>query len=143
MGLFTSNIGAIRKGLAKTRQTLAAPLRSILLGKALSDELIDEIETHLITADVGVGTTAAIIGDLREAYRKGGVAYGEVKKRVAELFEGTFGPARERREKLAADPDAVEDVLVAGAKSARAIAKEVMHDVRQACGIVTSEAVRS
>jgi len=77
MGLFTSTIGAIRKGLAKTRQTLAAPLRSILLGKTLSDELIDEIETHLITADVGVGTTTAIIGDLREAYRKGGLSRGE------------------------------------------------------------------
>ncbi len=70
-----------------------------------------------------------------DRYRKGGMGYGEAKSRLAELFEETFGPARERREKLAADRDTVEDVLRAGAAGARAIACEVMHDVREACGI--------
>lgn len=74
--------------------------------------------------------------ELAEAYRKGGVAYGEVKKRVADLFEETFGPARERRAALAADPDRVEDILVDGARRARQIARPVMEQVRQACGIV-------
>jgi len=77
MGLFKSTMGAIRKGLAKTRQTLAAPLRSLLAGRTLNDDLIDEIESLLITADVGVSTTTAIIDDLREAYRNGEIARGE------------------------------------------------------------------
>lgn len=77
MGLFTSTISAVKKGLAKTRRTLAAPLRHLLLGKTLNDELIDEIETHLITADVGVGTAAAIISELRDAYRTSGLSRGE------------------------------------------------------------------
>jgi tryptophanyl-tRNA synthetase len=71
-------------------------------------------------------------------YRAGGMGYGEAKQRVAELFEERFGPARERREKLAADPDYVEDVLADGGRRARAVAEKVMEDVRAACGIVVS-----
>ncbi len=76
-----------------------------------------------------------------ERYRKGGTGYGQAKSRVAELFEETFGPARQRRQKLAADPDTVEDILIAGAKHARGIARQVMHDVRRACGIVVAHKV--
>jgi tryptophanyl-tRNA synthetase len=79
------------------------------------------------------------VADWTERYRAGGMGYGEAKKRVAELFEDVFGPARERRAVLASDLDAVEDILVAGAKSARTIAREVMADVRDACGLVISE----
>jgi len=76
--------------------------------------------------------------EMAAAYRQGGLGYGTVKKRVAELFEETFGPARERREALAADPDYVEDVLAEGATRARAIAREVMDQARAACGIVAA-----
>ncbi|MEE9293863.1 MAG: tryptophan--tRNA ligase [Phycisphaerae bacterium] len=73
-----------------------------------------------------------------DRYVKGGMGYGEVKSRVAELFEETFGPARHRREELAADCDKIEDILCQGAKRARAIAQQVMHEVREACGIVVA-----
>ena len=76
-----------------------------------------------------------------QRYREGGLGYGAVKKRLAELFEETFGPARERREQLAADPDTVEDVLVTSGRRARGVACEVMEAVRSACGIVTSKKV--
>ncbi len=75
-------------------------------------------------------------------YRKGGMGYGEAKGRVAELFEETFGPARERRDKLATDPDYVEDILVTAAAKVRVMAEEVMHDVREACGLVTAKKVQ-
>ena len=74
-----------------------------------------------------------------ERYRAGNMGYGEVKKRVHELFEETFGAARERRAELVKDPDYVEDVLVAGVKKARAVARPLMEQVRQACGLVTAE----
>lgn len=72
-----------------------------------------------------------------ERYRAGGVGYGDVKKRIVELFEATFAPARERRAQLAADPARVEAVLAAGAERARAEAAKTMADVRAACGIQT------
>jgi len=71
-------------------------------------------------------------------YRAGGLGYGEAKKRLAELYEQTFGPRRERRAQWAARPDDVEDVLRSGAKRARRVAQEVMADVRDACGIVVA-----
>ncbi|UCD76073.1 MAG: signal recognition particle receptor subunit alpha, partial [Phycisphaerales bacterium] len=77
MGLFKTTFRAISKGLAKTRQALGSGLRGMLLGKTLSEDLIDEIETHLITSDVGVQTTGEIIDDLRRAFRAGEVAKGE------------------------------------------------------------------
>jgi len=73
-----------------------------------------------------------------ERYRAGGLGYGEVKKRLAELYEQTFGPMRERRQWWAARPDEVEDILRAGAARARTVAQEVMEEVRDACGIVTA-----
>ncbi|MCK4659633.1 MAG: tryptophan--tRNA ligase [Phycisphaerae bacterium] len=78
------------------------------------------------------------VEEIAAAYRKGGLGYGTVKKRVVELFEEHFGPARERRAELAADPDLVEDVLVDGAKRARAAAAQVMARVRDACGLMTA-----
>ena len=77
MGLFVSTISAIRKGLTRTRQALGGGLGSLLRGRTLSDELIDQIEAQLITADVGVAGTEAIIDRLRTAYRAGNVARGE------------------------------------------------------------------
>jgi tryptophanyl-tRNA synthetase len=75
---------------------------------------------------------------LAEAYQKGGMGYGEAKKRLADVIEHRLGPSRERREKLAAAPDYVEDVLRDGARRARKLACEVMERVRDACGIVVA-----
>ncbi len=73
-----------------------------------------------------------------QRYRRGGLGYGDVKKRLAELYEETFGTRRQAREQWVARPDDVEDILRTGAARARAVAQEVMADVRDACGIVTA-----
>lgn len=68
-------------------------------------------------------------------YVKGGVGYGDLKKRLHEAYKERFGPARERRRAIAADPSYVEGVLEEGAKRARAVAREVMAEARAACGL--------
>jgi tryptophanyl-tRNA synthetase len=68
-------------------------------------------------------------------YRAGGMGYGEAKKLLLEKINAHFAPARERRKRLAADPDAVEDVLRAGARRARAEAQQTMALVREAVGM--------
>ena len=77
MRFFRKAAGAIREGLARTRSILGAGLRSLLAGRRLDDDLIDEIEASLIGADVGVKATTEIIGELREAVRKGELEKGE------------------------------------------------------------------
>jgi fused signal recognition particle receptor len=55
----------LRRGLAKTRGGLTDGLANLVLGrKAIDDELLEDIETQLLTADVGVEATQSIIGDL-------------------------------------------------------------------------------
>jgi fused signal recognition particle receptor len=77
MGLFKSAISAIKKGLAKTAEVLGSGLRSLLRGRTLSEELIDEIEARLIGADVGVKATGEAIAELRREFRSGRVSKGE------------------------------------------------------------------
>lgn len=72
---------------------------------------------------------------LAERYRAGGMGYGEAKLALYEKALETFGPARERREKLAADPSTVADILQEGAASARTKAREVLDRARKACGL--------
>lgn len=73
-----------------------------------------------------------------QRYRAGGVGYGQAKERLADLYEAKFGPFRERRADWAARPAEVEDILRTSAAKARAIAREVMAEVRAACGLVTT-----
>ncbi len=72
---------------------------------------------------------------LAARYRAGGMGYGEAKGALYEAATEHFAAARERREKLAADPDGLEDVLRAGAAKARVKAQEVVDRVRSAVGL--------
>ena len=77
MGLFKSVVGAIRDGLRKTAAVFGAGLRSLLRGRQLSEELIDEIERRLIAADVGVKATREIIDALRADFRAARIERGD------------------------------------------------------------------
>ncbi|HEX3346242.1 MAG TPA: hypothetical protein VHS09_16780, partial [Polyangiaceae bacterium] len=76
--------------------------------------------------------------EFEPVYVAGGVGYGELKKRLHEAYNEAFGPLREKRRKLAADDAFVEGALVEGARRARAVAREVMAEARDACGIATA-----
>jgi tryptophanyl-tRNA synthetase len=78
------------------------------------------------------------LAEWEEKYRRGGTGYGEVKKRVFELYLETLGPARKRYEELAAHPEEVERILAHGAERARAVAQQTMREVRDACGLQPS-----
>ncbi|MBB6217805.1 fused signal recognition particle receptor [Anaerosolibacter carboniphilus] len=56
----------LKEGLTKTRQGITARVDQVLKSyKKVDEELLEEIEEILITADVGVNTTMEIIGKLR------------------------------------------------------------------------------
>jgi fused signal recognition particle receptor len=57
----------LSSGLKKTRQGFSGQLGSLFLGrKSIDDELFEELETILLTADVGSETTEAILAELTE-----------------------------------------------------------------------------
>ncbi|UCE89789.1 MAG: signal recognition particle-docking protein FtsY [Pseudomonadota bacterium] len=58
-------LGKLRRGLARTRSGLSAGVADLLLGKkAIDEEFLEDLETLLLSADVGVDATTQIIGDL-------------------------------------------------------------------------------
>ena len=57
----------LKQGLSKTSASLGEGMASLFLGKkAIDDDLLDELETRLLTADVGVEATNVIIGNLTQ-----------------------------------------------------------------------------
>ncbi len=61
----------LKKGLGKTRANIGGGLVDLFRGKQIDDDLFEELETHLLMADVGVETTMKIIDSLtKSANRK-------------------------------------------------------------------------
>ncbi len=74
------------------------------------------------------------IKEMAANYRAGNYGYGHAKKELLGKINEYFGPFREKRKELAADPDYVQDVLNQGAKRANELADETMAMVREAVG---------
>jgi tryptophanyl-tRNA synthetase len=72
---------------------------------------------------------------VRERYLQGGLAYSEIKEALFALLEETFAEPRERYDELMADPAHLEEVLLAGARKARAIGIPLMEEVRKSVGV--------
>ena len=67
----TGLFGRLRAGLSRTRANLGNALGDLLSGQRQIDEdLLEEIETLLLTADVGVDATRRIIDDLTARVRR-------------------------------------------------------------------------
>jgi fused signal recognition particle receptor len=66
----TSKVGffaRLKQGLSKTSASIGEGMASLFLGKkAIDDDLLEEIETRLLTADVGVEATSVIIQSLTQ-----------------------------------------------------------------------------
>lgn len=68
----TGLFGRLKAGLSKTRSGLTESIANLVVGrKQIDDELLEDLETQLLTADVGVEATQSIIKDLtRRVARK-------------------------------------------------------------------------
>ncbi|NWB86207.1 signal recognition particle-docking protein FtsY [Pseudomonas gingeri] len=63
VGFFTR----LKQGLSKTSASIGEGMASLFLGKkAIDDDLLEELETRLLTADVGVEATSVIIQSLTQ-----------------------------------------------------------------------------
>lgn len=64
-----------------------------------------------------------------------GLGWGEAKNRLFQLLDGQLGEARERYHQLMARPSDMEDLLLIGAKKARAVAGPFLQELREAVGL--------
>jgi fused signal recognition particle receptor len=66
-GLFSR----LRERLSRTRDQLGSGLSELVLGrKRIDDDLLEGLETLLLTADLGVDATGRVIGDLTQRVRR-------------------------------------------------------------------------
>lgn len=85
-----SFFGRIKKGLTRTSTQFAEGLGNLLLGKkAIDDELLEEIETQLLVADVGIDATTDIIDSLTAKVARKQLADSEA------LYEALQGELKE------------------------------------------------
>ncbi|ACS93531.1 signal recognition particle-docking protein FtsY [Teredinibacter turnerae T7901] len=88
----------IKQGLSRTSNQLSGGLASLLLGKkAIDDELLEEIETLLLMADVGVEATTDIIDDLtarvaRKQLADSDALYAALRQSLADLLLDVEAP---------------------------------------------------
>ena len=69
---------------------------------------------------------------MREQFINGGLGYGDAKKMLFELIDKTMAEPRAKYYELLANPQQIEDVLMAGAEKARVVAKETVERVSKA-----------
>jgi tryptophanyl-tRNA synthetase len=66
---------------------------------------------------------------------RGGVGYGDFKKRLLQGVTDYFAPFREKRAEMVANPKYVDQVLAEGAEKARLVARKTLARVRDAVGL--------
>jgi fused signal recognition particle receptor len=104
----------LKDGLTKTRENLVNRLASALLpGRAIDEALMTEIEEILLTADIGVKTTSAILANVRVRVRKQGLQqadalYGLIKEEILTILQA----GDEAASKLAAKEDTPPYVMM-------------------------------
>ncbi|MGY1576612.1 tryptophan--tRNA ligase [Pediococcus pentosaceus] len=75
------------------------------------------------------------VQELKDQYQAGGLGDVKIKRYLNEVLQNELRPIRERREKYAADIDAVYQILKDGSDKANAVAEQTLKEVRDAIGI--------
>ena len=88
----------LKQGLAKTRSGLGDAVADMVLGKKeIDEELLEDLETQLLTADVGFDATRQIIDDLtariaRKQLKDGDALLAALKEDLAEMLKPSSVP---------------------------------------------------
>ncbi|MDF3193584.1 signal recognition particle-docking protein FtsY [Pseudomonas sp. 1928-m] len=90
----------LKQGLSKTSASLGEGMASLFLGKkVIDDDLLEDLETRLLTADVGVEATTAIIGNLtkrvaRKELADSGALYKALQDELVALLKPVEQPLK-------------------------------------------------
>jgi fused signal recognition particle receptor len=94
----TSLFSRIKRGLARTGSAIGEGVGTILLGKKqIDDNLLEELETQLLSADVGIDATTVILDNLtgrvaRKELTDGDALYEALKDNLYDMLQGSEAP---------------------------------------------------
>jgi tryptophanyl-tRNA synthetase len=114
-------------------KALKEAVARIVTDSKLPGEAKDPDSSSLVTiydAFANADERAQMRADLR-----GGLGWGDAKQRVVAQIESQIGPMRAAYDELMAHPERVEEQLMQGAAKARAVARPLLDEVRQAVGL--------
>jgi fused signal recognition particle receptor len=116
VGATRASVDKLKSGLAKTRNVFVGGLRSLLRGRKLDQQLLDELEQRLITSDLGVVATEKIMTDLNAAWREGRISDGDEVLDFLKAEMKAYWPPESRALKFAETGPTV--ILVSGVNGA-------------------------
>lgn len=96
----TDLLSRLKKGLSRTRSGFSDSIASLVMGKkTIDDELLEDIETLLLTADIGVEATSRIIDELTEKVSRKELSEPEtlftyLKKQLTEILAPSSQPLK-------------------------------------------------
>jgi fused signal recognition particle receptor len=82
----------LRQSLSKTKEAIAGRIAQVVTGRKIDQDLLDELEEALISADVGVAASTRLINRIKEAAKRQNITQGEqitglLKSEIASILE--------------------------------------------------------
>jgi len=117
--------GRLRRGLGRTSDNLVEGLGTLFLGrKTIDDDLLEELESQLLMADVGIEATTAIVGRLTDRVSRRELADPDALLRaLREEMRAILAPCEQALDVATASPFVILVVGVNGVGKTTTIGK--------------------
>jgi fused signal recognition particle receptor len=126
----------LKQGLARTREILTRPITLPALGRrTLTGETIEELETALIEADVGLDATEHLLADMQQRWKRQGDA-ADPRTALRDSLQSLLAPLEQPFAIGAERPFVVMVTGVNGAGKTTSIGKIARHLRRQGLSVL-------
>jgi fused signal recognition particle receptor len=128
-----TSVSDLSHSLEKTKRTFSDGMADFFLGKkSIDSELLDELETRLLSADVGVDATTTIIDELQRNISRKVINDAEsLHVKLAEVMKSILQPCEQPLNTDTAKPFIILVVGINGAGKTTSIGKLAHHFVKQ------------
>lgn len=118
MALFKAVFGKLKKGLSRTSEGTGATIRSLLVGKPLSKELLRDLEKALIQADVGIKTAIELRKDIEAGWERSEIHSGDEALAALKDQLAAYFPPGDRSLRISEPGQGPTVILVCGINGA-------------------------
>ena len=128
-----NNTTDLSRSLEKTKRTFSDGLADFFLGrKSIDNTLLDELETRLLSADVGIDATTTIINELQRGISRKVINDAEsLHLKLAEIMKSIQQPCEQSLNTESAKPFVILVVGINGAGKTTSIGKLANHFKQQ------------
>ncbi|WP_153111741.1 signal recognition particle-docking protein FtsY [Propionivibrio limicola] len=127
----------LKAGLARTRAQLGGKLKSIFARGKVDDELLEELETLLLTSDVGMEATQHLLDELKSRAKRDKIETPEgIQKALSDALHTLLLPLEEPLDTSAKRPFIIMIAGVNGAGKTTSIGKLAKHFQSQGLSVL-------